>query len=213
MPKYAPSALLTPLAFPIPMLVLLSIGTACSKQQSTAPRGIPAPSQPIAATTDDSWLGIYSSPSEIGGFSGTVLAIEKDYKGSLAHRMTFHSDVVGGDMIKEREKSGEVLTDGDKLYVATAFGFMHDGKPSLGADLTRYTRLQIQGRTVLLRDDALQEYQQHNRLYDYGVLIKVSDTVDTLSKLEDAKHESIKTLYIDPSKKWNDPFVNGPNER
>ena len=166
-----------------------------------------------AQTPQDSWVGIYSSTSEIGGFSGTVLAIEKDFRDALQYRMTFYSDVVLANAIKETEKHGDVLTDSDKLYVPTAYGHYLHGKPSLEASVTRYTRLEIKGRKVLLRDDALKAYREHNQLYDYGILIKVADTVDRFAKLDDAKHESIKVLYENPSKKWEDPFVNGPNKR
>lgn len=160
----------------------------------------------------DSWVGIYTSTTEIAGFSGTVLAIEKDFSGKLRYRMTFYSDVGRSqNEIKETEKQGEVLIDGDKLYLPQAYGHIFNGKPTLRADITRYTRLEIKGRRVFLRDDALKAFRKQNKLYDYGILIKVADGID--SELDRAKHESIKVLYQDAAKEWKDPFVNGPNER
>jgi len=160
-----------------------------------------------------SWVGLYSSPEEISGFSGTVLAIEKGYYGDLQYRMTFYSDVRSNDDIDEAVKSGDVLVDGDKLYLPRAAGHYRDGKAVLSADIERYSRREIGGRTVLLRDDALKAFTQENKLYDYGILIKVADSLQRFASLDDVRHDSIKVLYDDPAKGWNDPFVNGPNER
>ena len=172
-----------------------------------------AESEKQPAAELDSWLGIYSSPSEIGGFSGTILAIGKNFDKELAYRMTIYSDVVLTDAIEEAEKRGDLIADGDKLYVPSAWGWYRDGKPDLKASLTRYTRLEINGREVLLRDDALKAFRQENKLYDYGILIKVADKVERFAKLEEVKHESIKVLYGDRSQNWKDPFTNGPNKR
>jgi hypothetical protein len=73
--------------------------------------------QPAAAH----WAGVYSSPSEIGGFSGTVLILEEDYRDELGFRMTFNSDVGPSEReIVEKEKHGEALTEGEYLYIPTA---------------------------------------------------------------------------------------------
>jgi hypothetical protein len=163
--------------------------------------------------TEASWLGLYSSPEEISGFTGTVLAIERAYSGGLEYRMTFYTDVRSRDDIEEPEKRGDVVVEGDTMYLPRARGYYRDGKAILSADIDRYTRRQICGRTVLLRDDALKAFTQDNKLYDYGILIKVADTVERFANLDDARHESIKVLYDNPASGWNDPFVNGPNER
>jgi hypothetical protein len=165
------------------------------------------------SSEDAAWIGAYSSPSEIAGYTGTVLVIEKGSLDGLRHRMTVYSDVVSSDSIEQPELDGKVLTDGDKLYISTASGFSNDGKPVLSGSLERYTGVKINGRTVLLRDDALKAYREHNRLYDYGVLIKVAESTERFAKLADIKHESIKVLYSDPKKEWKDPFVHGPNKR
>jgi hypothetical protein len=184
---------------------------------TAASAAAPAPVDPFdvsAGGEEQSWVGLYSSPAEIEGFSGTVLAIERTaVGGALKYRMTFYSDVVSSDSIEEPEITGWILVDGDRIYVPQARGYYREGKPTLNADVTRYTRRQMQGRTVLLRDDALEALTKEDKLYDYGVLIKVADKVDLLTKLDEVKHESIKTLYRDAAKEWKDPFVHGPNRR
>jgi hypothetical protein len=59
----------------------------------------------------------------------------------------------------------------------------------------------------------LKAYEEHNRLYDYGILIKVANLAKPLQDLSMVKHESIKLLFHDRSKLWKDPFVSGPNSR
>jgi hypothetical protein len=167
---------------------------------------------PKTPNDNAAWIGAYSSPSEIAGYSGTVLVIEKGSLDGLRHRMTVYSDVVSSNAIEQPELEGGALTDGDKLYIATASGFYHDGRPVISGRLERYTRVKINGRTVLLRDDALKAYREHNRLYDYGVLIKVAESIERFAKLADIKHESIKILYSDSKNEWKDPFVRGPNK-
>lgn len=167
----------------------------------------------VQARPEDAWIGIYSSPSEIGIFSGTVLAIEKDRAGHLGYRKTFYSDVQSDDSTSDDEMRGSVRYEGDKLYVHRVSTYRSNGETRQLKSVDRYTRRIINGRVVLLRDDALKAYEEKNGLYDYGVLIKVANKVDRLTKLDDAKHESIKVLYSDPSKDWKDPFVNGPNKR
>jgi len=128
--------------------------------------------------------------------------------------MTSYSDFrPSKNVLDEKEKSGEAVTEDDRLYIPTAMGHYIDGKLSLTASITRYTRLEIKGRQILLRDDALKAFRERNQLYDYGVLIKVADKIGTEVNLDSVKHESIKVLYDDASKEWKDPFVNGPNKR
>ena len=198
------------------LTVLLSGSAACSHQPSkAAPTG--SSIQPVLSRAKREWIGVYTSPEEVGGYSGTALDIKEGYFGKLSHRMTFYSDgnlvVEGTRDIEEPEKSGDVMVDGNKLYVATATGSITHGKASLDAGLERYTRVRVCGRVVLMRDDALELYRRKNELYDYGILIKVSDSDGSLSKLAAAKHESIKVLYQHPANGWQDPFVNGPNVR
>ncbi len=143
-----------------------------------------------------------------------MLVLEKGIPDEINYRMVFHSDVGPSKRdIVQNEQRGYVYTDGENLYIPTASGFYLDGKPVLTAGISKYTRIEIKDRTVLLRDDALKAYREQNQLYDYGILIKVADKIGTLVNLKSVKHESIKVLYNDPSKEWKDPFVNGPNSR
>jgi hypothetical protein len=162
----------------------------------------------------ENWIGAYSSPGETGGFSGTALLITHPFESKkIQYKMSYYRDVRNEGEIEESEKSGQLLAEGDELFLPEASGYMRDGKVSLRAYIERYTRVRINGRTVLMRDDALREYREHDRLYDYGILIKVSEAADIFTDLEKVKHESVKVLYKDPKKEWKDPFVNGGNER
>ncbi len=64
-----------------------------------------------------------------------------------------------------------------------------------------------------MRDDAYNAFIKENKLYDYGILIRVASIVDPFLDLDEVEHKSIKELYDDKKKTWNDPFVHGPNER
>lgn len=145
-----------------------------------------------------SWVGVYSSPSEVGGFSGTVLSIERMLTTeSLSYRMTFSSDLGGA----RGEKHGWPLVEGDRLYLPVS------------SQITRYRRVNVKGHTVLMEDEALRAFREQNRLYDYGILIKVLDKGDPFLNLTSVKHESIKVLYQNATAPWQDPFVHGPNAR
>jgi hypothetical protein len=170
---------------------------------------------PKRASTENSWIGVYSSPSEIGGYTGTVLFIDRSITGQLEHRTISYSDVVitDKDRIEQPESQGDIMLDGDKLYLSSASGFYYRRKPVISGHIERYTRVRINGRSVLLRDDALEAYRRHDSLYDYGILIKVADRTDAFADVNKVKHESIKVLYKNPKKEWNDPFVHGANKR
>ena len=165
------------------------------------------------ASLADEWVGVYSSPSEIGRFSGTVLVIEQRLNDGLSYRKTFYSDVVMADSIEQDTRSGRCLTDDNRVYVPEAYGYYRDGKPHLLSSVDRYTRVVINGHATLMRDDAYEAFKSENKLYDYGILIKVSDKADLLLDLHSVEHKSIKVLYADETKEWKDPFVSGPNER
>jgi hypothetical protein len=194
--------------------VLLVVSCA-PKPRSPAP--LPAAAtRPAAASSQPSpqdWFGVYATPVEISGFSGTTLCLQAGYQGSPQYRMRFYSDVISGDAIKQEELFGGFLTDGDALYLPRAFGFVREGVTSLMATVDRYTLVTINGHKVLLRDDALRAYRKEDKLYDYGILIKVDDRPDAIVDLEKVQHPSIRSLYADPSKPWKDPFVHGANGR
>src|SRR5437660_1434492 len=72
------------------------------RRASSAPRPATLPTaaaqnpsgHPTTQPNEDSWLGLYSSTTEIAGFTGTVLSIEQGLFKDLTYRMTFRSDVL-----------------------------------------------------------------------------------------------------------------------
>jgi hypothetical protein len=127
--------------------------------------------------------------------------------------MHSYSDVSSADDIKQDGQRGTRLIDGRTLYLPLAYGYMHDGKPHLLASMTRFTLMELNGRKVLMRDDALRVFRGQNKLYDYGILVKENDQADIMLDLRKVEHPSIKVPYSDPAKPWNDPFVHGANSR
>jgi hypothetical protein len=201
----------------ITFAILLAVVPSCGNPHPArpGPAGVDGTTirEPGTDRREVDWPGLYCTPGEIGGFSGTVLLIKRDWQDDLRYRMTFYSDVISANSIHQSELSGSCLADGDRLYIAKASGYYSDGKPRLLAYIDRYTRQIVNGRTVLMRDDALQAYREQNKLYDYGLLIRVADELAAHADLRDVEHPSVKVLYADPAKPWQDPFVHGPNER
>lgn len=178
---------------------------------ATRPATRPAP-EPAPGL--DEWVGVYCSPKEIRGFSGTVLVVEKDYTGEhLRFDMRFTSDFSSADSIRQPEQSGSCVAERHRLFVPRAYGYYHDGKPVIASSLTRYTRMVVNGHVVLMRDDALEAFTRKDKLYDYGILIRTGRELARRQALREVPAPSIKLLYRDPAKPWNDPFVAGPNER
>lgn len=194
----------------ITALALLSV--SCSEPRggtAGTPHQLQCITQPAVSERD--WIGAYASTSEIRVFSGTVLVVEKDAGEGPQYRMRSYSDVsLGG--IKQDEQRGSCLIDGRSMYLPVADGYMQDGKPKLTASIIRYTMMGIHGRKILMRDDALRIFREQNKLYDYGILVKVKDVADFMLRLSEVEHPSIKVLYSDPTKPWDDPFVHGPND-
>ena len=195
----------TTLAF---LLICLWIIVGCSERLREQPASKPASIEESAARAraHDDWVGVYSSPDE-------NLAVVCINSRDLNYRRNFHTDVRSPDDIEQDVQTGRCLIDGSRIFIPEAFGYVRDGKPHLMALVERFTRASINGYVVLLRDDARDAYESENKLYDYGILIKVSDNPDQFLNLDDVKHESIKVLYSDKTKVWKDPFTNGPNER
>jgi hypothetical protein len=121
-----------------PIVLLIALATIGSNIVCGADKA------PAKSAEDKNWIGAYSSPSEIAGFTGTVISIEKCYLDGLRHRMTYYTDVVSDNAIEQSELSDNVRTDGDSVYIATASGFYSDGKPVLVGHIERYTRLKNQ---------------------------------------------------------------------
>jgi hypothetical protein len=105
------------------------------------------------------------------------------------------------------------LIEGRAILLPRAYGFVHDGKPVLLARVDRLTLVEVNGHKVLMREDAIRAFRESKKLYDYGILVKVSEDPDATADLRRVQHPSIKLLYSDPSKPWHDPWTSGANER
>lgn len=204
------------------LIVAFAVGSCAptaAKRTATPPSPLPrtgaspgADTRPSATPGDYSrWAGIYCSPGEIAGYSRTILALEPGLLGDgLAYRIRSFSHQGPAD---HEEQWGTCLVESDTVYVPVARVFSNTGKPRLMAHVDRYTLRTINNHIVLMRDDALQAFDRHDSLYDYGILIRAADARPPGSDLEKVRHPSIKLLYADPSKPWRDPFVSGPNDR
>ena len=164
-----------------------------------------AADSPKVTPRDPTWMGVYSSPSETADLNGAVLSVEKADRPMtpqhFTYRLFMYSDLENADEIPQEELSGDILVEGERLFLPMAAGYRRPNQkePALSASLYRYTRMTIHGRTVLLRDDALRHYLEDKSLYQHGILIKVADDATKISKLADARHESISVLG-DPKK-------------
>jgi hypothetical protein len=195
------------------VLSVSCVGPRGSKARTPATE--PTSTQPAVAAepSERDWIGVYASTSEIGGFAGTVLVLHKWLGKDIGYRLRSYSDSSSANDINQDEQHGGCLIEGRSVYLPKAYGYMSDGKPQLLASITRYTFVQINGRNVLMRDDALRAFREQNKLYDYGILVKVKDEAGLTLDLRKVEHPSIKVLYADPAKPWNDPFVHGANSR
>jgi len=190
------------------LLPAVALG-ACGRSANSAENGNsaekePALTQPQSGAIDqptlEQWYGVYASPKEVAGFTGTVLALEKGKSSVVEYRKLFYSDAGPTGKDGDPYERGECTTSGSSLHMAS--GKLTDS----------YTLARIQGHVVLMRTDAWGMYQKSGKLYDYGIFIKVEAGADPALRLETVTHPSIKLLYSDPSKPWQDPFVHGPND-
>ena len=190
--------------------VLLLSGCGEADKRSEPPT-VDSPVNPIGLSD---WIGIYTSPSEIKGFSHTVLAIDNRDSGVRAMRV-FRSDIEMSELIDPGDRDGACIIEGDQIYISEGWGLKRGDEVMVYGALERYTRVEINERVVLMRDGAYSAYKKEGKLYDYGVLIKVGDDPSNKGGVswKGAAHESIKVLYADPTKPWKDSFVHGPNER
>ncbi len=175
------------------------------------------------ANADDSpskpshWEGVYASTSEIGGFTGTVLSIRVSDLGDghelIRYTKTFYTDAHLDDEIPQDTLTGMCLVDKNVIYVPKASGYQKGGNISLFASVERFSRVKINGHDVLITDSTLKLYRAKKKLYDYGVLVKVSDKPILFpSEFKKVQHPSVKVLYTDPNKPWRGPFVYGAND-
>src|SRR5262245_6528179 len=96
------------------ILVALALGLRSDRpiHRQQAPPGKP----PASAAHLDDWVGVYSSPEEVGAFSGTVLVIEKTGD-DLDYRKSFYSDVISANDIEQDVRRGSCLVDGDCIFI------------------------------------------------------------------------------------------------
>lgn len=138
--------------------------------------------------------GVYATPDEISGFSGTTLELKNG-----KFRYWFYSDV---------------RTSDEPKYPITGKYEFQDGKLILNNKLNQKVWFVdvVNNIPVLWRNDALKIWKQERKIYDYGVLIWIENEIpeDDLYKL---KRVSVRDLYSEENKKqvkeWKDPFVHG----
>ena len=122
-----------------------------------------------------------------------VTSVEKT-PGGVAYRMYYKSDgPPRPGAIEQEEEWGQCLIDGRMICIPRASGFWRAGKPQVFAHVQRYTWMRLGGRPVLMRDDALKIYREEGKLYDRGILIKVSDEAGAAA-LKEAQRPSARDL-------------------
>jgi hypothetical protein len=139
--------------------------------------------------------GVYATPDEISGFSGTTLELKDG-----GFRYWFHSDVGGLNepeypiIGKYEFQNGVVLLNSTQVNQSQWFIDVVHGTP------------------VLWREDALKIWKRDRKIYDYGVLVWSENDIqdDDLNKLQ---RRSVRDLYSEEKKneikEWKDPFVHG----
>ncbi len=143
----------------------------------------------------DSWVGVYATPRETIGGSGTVLLIGK--VGDRFHyRRTYYTDVQFYSEIDEIEKFGIPLLDEGKLYLPMANGFSHEHGTQLSASVARYVQRKVNGRVVLISAEAERAFDQGDRLYTNGILIKTEVEPTLVLDLNTVAHESVSVLGL-----------------
>lgn len=188
-------------------LVLAFVGCASRPTSQATRTTTAAVTQPSEMLSPRDWTGVYMSPSEIGTFHRTILTLIDPDLGEHTYLLRQQTDMVVVGTIPQDVFRGQFAVEGPRLFLPIANGMTNGGQPSLSAHLDRYTRIVLNGRIVLMRDDALRVFRTSNQLYDYGILIKVPDNGSPFQDLQQVQQESIKVLYADPSKPWQDPFV------
>lgn len=140
--------------------------------------------------------GVYATPGEISGFSGTTLELKDG-----GFRYWFYRDIGGLD---------------EPEYSITGKYELQDGKVLLRDPQVNQRQWfvdVVNGTPVLWREDALETWKRDQKIYDYGVLVWTGNEIpnDDPYKLE---RRSVRNLYSAEKKKeikaWKDPFVDGP---
>ena len=173
-------------------ILIAALAVGCVQCHAAEPAADPPKSKQDRPAKPRGLEGIYCTPVEISGFSGTALEL-KDGK----FEYWFYSDVGTGDEPeypvtgKYSQKDGQLTLNHEQVS-------QRDWFPAV-----------IKGVRVLLRPDAWKIWREQKKIYDYGVLIQVDETVDDDG---DVERPSVKQLYGAGKKdrEWKDPFVHGP---
>ena len=136
---------------------------------------------------------VFATSSECSDFSGTILALHDN-----KFKYWFYTDV----SFPDEEKiiypiEGKYSSTDDSIILHS---------PDVN-QLVWY-KTSINGRDVLMREDALRYWKDRNLLYDYGILIRC---LQIPSDLEKVKRPSITVLHDNDMKRnhpvWKDPFL------
>lgn len=176
-----------------PVVIVAAVALGCSQRPGAEPvANAPIPKQNAPVNKAPGLDGVYCTPAEIGGFSGTVLEI----KGGR-FRYWFYSDLRGGDE-PQYPLTGEYTLQDGKLTLNNEQVYQREWFPDV-----------LNGIPVLLRADALKVWREEKKIFDYGVLIKTEGMVNDDG---DIARPSVKELYEadKKGKEWKDPFVHGP---
>lgn len=133
--------------------------------------------------------GIYCTPLEISGFSGTVLELKAG-----RFRYWFYSDVI--------------ISNGPKYPLSGEYS-IEEGRLMLHHQQVSQSEWYVEQHKeipLLMRTDALKSWREQKKFYDYGVLIKTAGELDERGIIP---RPSIRVLY-DADRQWKDPYVHGP---
>jgi len=181
------------------VVVVIALTVGCNQPSDTAPTAVnPAPTAvdavpPVGDPSREPGLeGLYTTPDEISGFSGTVLELKGGH-----FRYWFYSDVSLPDSPKF-PLTGKYDQQGDKLILDNA-----------QVNQSEWFLETVNGIPVLWRDDGLRHWRDEKKIYDYGVLIKTEGTVTIEGEIARPSVDELRS----PNKRgtpWKDPFVHGP---
>lgn len=169
------------------------LATGCGRQPVAEPVAEIPLLQPGIPSKVAGLEGIYCTPDEISGFSGTVI----EFKGN-SFRYWFYTDVEGFLDTPKYPLTGEYTVQDETVVLDNETINQREWSP-----------LVFNGIPVLLRPDAMRHWREQNRIYDYGILIKVDGKVSDDGKIA---RPSVKEIYDarKKDKEWKDPFVHGP---
>ena len=136
-------------------------------------------------------VGTYASPVELHGFQSAIVSIA-----SNSYAAWFESDSMPPDADRPIRASTCVFDNGH-LYIVpmcilSEWIIKNQREPFIVLQVQRWTPTNIEGTSVLMRDDALDAWLNEHRLNARGLLIKVSDVPVVNS--DKVKYPSVKVL-------------------